>query len=255
MSTHNRQCPVDGCGVWSNRWGGRKTGYPLPPSDVFTLHLLPEVDTAIHNRICEACRKRHIDHSLPLHGRTRRVPPCPPALPDPFLALLDAAEPSSPSQSTAPPSPIAPFSPFTTYLDLLVPLPSPSPPSSHPSPSPEAGKRLPLAETHRHNVMPVLVTTDECRDVVSKRRMATAIGKKRDVVKLYDDNDDDDDDEARDSAAVTDDCSENVRGEGVGSTLALFPLPLGSASSFSPFSSFSSALLFFSFSCLLRSLG
>jgi hypothetical protein len=43
MSAHNIQCPVHGCGVWSNRWG--KKSYPLPSPDVF-IH----VATGLHNR-------------------------------------------------------------------------------------------------------------------------------------------------------------------------------------------------------------
>ena len=53
------RCPVLGCGKRKDEWGGRKGGYPLPSSNVFTLLLSTDVDVSINNRICDACSKRH----------------------------------------------------------------------------------------------------------------------------------------------------------------------------------------------------
>ena len=92
MTAHNKQCPVDGCGVWSSRWG--KRSHPLPPAGSFTLLLSAQVHVSINNRICQPCWKRHSDHTISLDGRTRVVPP---TSSSPLDALLSAISPLPPS--------------------------------------------------------------------------------------------------------------------------------------------------------------
>ena len=111
MPTPNTQCPVHGCGVWSNRWGNKS--YPLPSPHTFTLQLASTIDVSINNRICQRCWERHRDHTMRLDGRIRVSPI---ASPSPLDALLYAAI------VPLPPSPI--------------PLPSPSSVASPPPPLP-----------------------------------------------------------------------------------------------------------------------
>ena len=131
MSAHNNQCPVHGCGVWSHRWTGKKSGYPLPSLDTFALLLAPNVTIDTNTRICTNCYTIHRRPNADLRGRTRITPP-PPL--NPLLGLLAAATsspaqpsaaPSSPSSSTSPPPPLP--------LPSLQPPPLP-PPSSAPCP-------------------------------------------------------------------------------------------------------------------------
>ena len=111
MPTPNLQCPVHGCGVWSNRWG--KKSYPLPSADILTLQLDSTIDISINHRICQPCWERHKNHTMKLDGRTRVHPI---SSPSPLDALLSAAV------SPLPPSP--------------PPLPSPSFVASLPPPPP-----------------------------------------------------------------------------------------------------------------------
>ena len=109
MTAHNKQCPVDGCGVWSSRWG--KRSHPLPPAGSFTLLLNAQVHVSINNRICQPCWKRHSDHTISLDGRTRVVPP---TSSSPLDALLSAISP-------LPPSPIPLSSPPVASLAAAHP--------------------------------------------------------------------------------------------------------------------------------------
>jgi hypothetical protein len=120
MRTPNKQCPVHGCGVWSNRWGGKT--YPLPSPDVFTLQLDAQVDVSVNNRICQPCWKRHRDHTMGLDGRTR----VPVTSSSPLDALLSAihsppssssppSPPSLPSMSSPPPTPAHVITPFPAF--------------------------------------------------------------------------------------------------------------------------------------------
>ena len=94
-----------------------------------------------------------------------------------------------PSHPSSPPSspPLAPASPppFDPILDLfaspLLRLPLAPLPSSDVA---EDGEKLPLSQTTRHNIMPVLVTITNTL-CVRKRRLVTDIGRKRDVLQLY----------------------------------------------------------------------
>jgi hypothetical protein len=61
------RCPVVGCGKRKVAWSGKR-GYRLPSSFAF------EVDQQLavkSTRICLDCYMHHVDHTLPLHGRTR----------------------------------------------------------------------------------------------------------------------------------------------------------------------------------------
>ena len=90
-------CPVAavaGCGVRSDRWTGKKNGYPLPCLDAFTLLLDPTVHITENNRICEQCYNIRRRPKSDAGGRTRIIPPPPP---DTLLELLAAAIPSSTS--------------------------------------------------------------------------------------------------------------------------------------------------------------
>ena len=98
-----------------------------------------------------------------------------------------------PSTSLPTPPSTSPFSPPLTALSPQSTDPvldfftfHPLPPPANPPPPPEVAKGLALSDTDRHNIMPVLITTDVC---VTKRRLATDFGRKRDVVKLYADAD------------------------------------------------------------------
>ena len=113
MPTPNRQCPVDGCGAWSNRWG--KRSYPLSSPNTFTLQLNAHVDVSVNNRICQRCWKRHTDHAVSLKGRTRVIP-------SPSASSLDALLSAA----------ILPFPPATIHLSCAfhvasVPSPPPTP--------------------------------------------------------------------------------------------------------------------------------
>ena len=112
MPTPNTQCPVHGCGVWSNRWGNKS--YPLPSTHSFTLQLASTVDVSINNRICQPCWKRHHDHNMPLDSRTRVQPI---ASPSPLDALLSAAiNPFLPSPPPSnPPTPARVIAPHAAY--------------------------------------------------------------------------------------------------------------------------------------------
>ena len=129
MPTPNKQCPVDGCGVWSSRWG--KRSHPLPSAGRFTLLLNAQVHVSINNRICQPCWKRHSDHTISLDGRTRVLPP---TSSSPLDALLSAISP-------LPPSPIPLSSPpFVASLAAALPTlahiitPSPAHPFVSPTP-------------------------------------------------------------------------------------------------------------------------
>ena len=114
------QCPVAGCGVWSNRWG--KKSYPLPSANIFTLQLDSTIDVSINNRICQPCWERHKDHRMPLDGRIRVHPV---ASPSPLDALLSAAiSPLPPCPSPLPSPP------------CVASLPSPPTPARIITPSP-----------------------------------------------------------------------------------------------------------------------
>jgi hypothetical protein len=104
MSSKARQCPVLGCGKWSNRWKHR--GYPLLNDGSFTLFLDQRLSVPSNTHVCKACWDRHVDHSVPLAGRTRTLA----AAADSMLALLDAAD-----QFQSEPAPAArPLPPLTT---------------------------------------------------------------------------------------------------------------------------------------------
>ena len=115
------QCPVHGCGAWSNRWGTKS--HPLPSPDSFTLQLDGQVATTVNNRICQRCWERHTDHTMGLAGRTRVTPT---VSSSPLDALLSAAIIPfllSPAPLSSPPS----------VTSLPSPPPTPAPPHhSHP---------------------------------------------------------------------------------------------------------------------------
>ena len=121
MSTRNKLCPVDGCAQFSNRWAGKKNGYPLPSLSAFTLLLAPNVNTHANSRICEKCYNIHRRPSSALDGRTRIIPPPPP---NALLELFAAAISSSPSPSAhslpppPPPSPPLPSSALRPLSDI-----------------------------------------------------------------------------------------------------------------------------------------
>ena len=112
MTARNTQCPVNGCGVWSSRWGAKS--YPLPSSGSFTLQLSSLVDASINSRICQPCWKRHNDHAMGLDGRTRVVPT---VSSSPLDALLSAAiHPFLPYPSpTNPPTPARVIAPLLAH--------------------------------------------------------------------------------------------------------------------------------------------
>ena len=122
MPTPNTQCPVHGCGVWSNRWGEKS--YPLPSADILTLQLDTAISPYVNNRICQPCWKRHRDHTMGLDGRTRVVP----------------TVSSSPLDALLSPLPSAPAS-----------LPSPPSLSSLPSPPPNPALALPCLQLPHFN--------------------------------------------------------------------------------------------------------
>ena len=123
MPTPNTQCPVHGCGVWSNRWGNKS--YPLPSTHSFTLLLASTVDVSINNRICQPCWKRHHDHNMPLDSRTRVHPI---ASPSPLDALLSAA--------------------ISPLPQISVPLSSPAPSTSLPSDTLTQARVITVFPTH-----------------------------------------------------------------------------------------------------------
>ena len=149
MSTRNQQCPVDGCGMWSSRWGRKH--FPLPPPNVFSLQLANGVDVVVNNRICVKCYKCNVNDRKPLDGRTRVVPSATYSWATSSAAgidtLIEAAEQNDPPTAPPPPPfvPPPPPSPLTlpssssfSHLSngaLLFPLPPPSPVSGPPSPS------------------------------------------------------------------------------------------------------------------------
>ena len=177
MPTPNSQCPVHGCGVWSNRWG--KKSYPLPSADIFTLQLASTIDLSINNRICQPCWERHRHHTMKLDGRMRVVVLVPIASPSPLDALLSAAISPLPSALVSLPSPLslsslpspsltparvlASFQPPTTVLPNCVHLrhlPSAAqPPSTHQRLAGESpvrrggrGSRLKRQQRRRHRL-------------------------------------------------------------------------------------------------------
>ena len=111
MPTPNSQCPVHGCGAWSNRWGEKS--YPLPTANIFSLQLSSTVDIIINNRICRPCWKRHKDHKMAPDGRIRVHPI---ASPSPLDALLSAVSIPLAQPPVPPPSP-----PFTNSLPSATP--------------------------------------------------------------------------------------------------------------------------------------
>jgi hypothetical protein len=102
MSSKARQCPVLGCGKRSSRWKHR--GCPLPCDGSFTLLLDQRLSVPTNTHVCKACWDRHVDHCVPLAGRTRA-----PAA-DGLLALLDAVD----QQSEPPPASLPPPPPTTS---------------------------------------------------------------------------------------------------------------------------------------------
>ena len=123
MTARNTQCPVNGCGVWSHRWG--KKSYPLPSADFFTLQLASPIDLSINNRICQPCWERHRHHTIKLDGRIRVHPI---ASPSPLDTLLSAA--ISPLPQTS------------------VPLSSPPPSTSLPSDTPTQARVITVFPTN-----------------------------------------------------------------------------------------------------------
>ena len=114
------QCPVHGCGAWSNRWGTKS--HPLPSPDSFTLQLDGQVATTVNNRICQRCWERHTDHTMGLAGRTRVTPT---VSSSPLDALLSAAIipfPLSPAPLSSPPSVTSLPSPPPTPARLITPI-------------------------------------------------------------------------------------------------------------------------------------
>ena len=114
------QCPVHGCGAWSNRWGTKS--HPLPSPDSFTLQLDGQVATTDNNRICQRCWERHTDHTMGLAGRTRVTPT---VSSSPLDALLSAAIipfPLSPAPLSSPPSVTSLPSPPPTPARLINPI-------------------------------------------------------------------------------------------------------------------------------------
>ena len=131
QGTKPPHCPVSGCGVRSDRWTGKKDGYPLPSLDAFTLLLSPNVTIDTNTRICKKCYNIHRRPNADLRGRTR-ITPLPPL--NPLLGLLAAAT-SSPAQPSAAPS--SPSFSASPPPPLPVPPPPPPPlppPSSAPCP-------------------------------------------------------------------------------------------------------------------------
>jgi hypothetical protein len=112
MTARNTQCPVNGCSVWSSRWGAKS--YPLPSAGSFTLQLNSLVDASINSRICQPCWKRHNDHAMGLDGRTRVVPT---VSSSPLDALLSAAiHPFLPSPPPSnPPTPAHVIAPLLAH--------------------------------------------------------------------------------------------------------------------------------------------
>ena len=114
------QCPVHGCGAWSNRWGTKS--HPLPSPDSFTLQLDGQVATTVNNRICQRCWERHTDHTMGLAGRTRVTPT---VSSSPLDALLSAAIipfPLSPAPLSSPHSVTSLPSPPPTPARLITPI-------------------------------------------------------------------------------------------------------------------------------------
>ena len=101
MPTPNLQCPVHGCGVWSNRWG--KKSYPLPSADILTLQLDSTIDISINHRICQPCWERHKNHTMKLDGRTRVHPISSPSPVDALLSAAISPLPQSPVPHPSPP--------------------------------------------------------------------------------------------------------------------------------------------------------
>ena len=148
------QCPVNGCGEWSNRWGEKS--YPLPSANIFTLQLASTVDVSINNRICRPCWKRHRNHSMGLDGRTRVAPA---VFSSPLDALLSAASicplplslpPSSSSDASLPPPP-------PTLARVVTPFPAYPIVSSSPSHVQYSSTTRPALGPQQSNYSPTTV--------------------------------------------------------------------------------------------------
>jgi hypothetical protein len=140
MPTPNKQCPVDGCGVWSSRWG--KRSHPLPSAGSFTLLLNAQVNVSINNRICQPCWKRHSDHTISLDGRTRVLPPTSSSSLD---ALLSAISPIPLSSTASLPASFPPPTPARLITPILA----------HPVVSPVSSTEL-TSPRRTHSSPPVL---------------------------------------------------------------------------------------------------
>ena len=165
-----KQCPVQGCGKWSNRWKHR--GYPLPNDGSFTLLLDQRLSAPTNSHICKACWDRHVDHSVPLAGRTR----APAAAADGLLALLDAADQS---QSEPPPPVSLPPPPLTTSSTLAPPTTTSTIYAAVPSVHPQILSPPPLALSDLTNA-PIDVAPPGSRRSLSlkrKREMLRAVDK------------------------------------------------------------------------------
>ena len=172
------QCPVHGCGAWSNRWGTKS--HPLPSPDSFTLQLDGQVATTVNNRICQRCWERHTDHTMGLAGRTRVTPT---VSSSPLDALLSAINPLPPSPVHLPSPPCVASLPSAppTLARLIIPFPAyPSSSSTLTQLSSSSSSARPVLQQvitsprRTHSSPPVLdlspapATYSECqRDVVA----------------------------------------------------------------------------------------
>ena len=134
------QCPVHGCGAWSNRWGTKS--HPLPSPDSFTLQLDGQAATTVNNRICQRCWERHTDHTMGLAGRTRVTPT---VSSSPLDALLSAISPISLSSTASLPA----SSPPPTPARLITPI------LAHPVASPSSSTVI-ISPRRTHSSPPVL---------------------------------------------------------------------------------------------------
>src|ERR1700744_4718664 len=99
MPGPKRQCPVLGCGKWSNRWKG--AAHRHPDRSVFTLMLDRQLALPSNTHICHECYRRHHDHDVSLDGRTREAPFQSSYPPDVLLPAIELSSSSFSSSSSS----------------------------------------------------------------------------------------------------------------------------------------------------------
>jgi hypothetical protein len=171
-----KQCPVAGCGKWSNRWAKSDRGHPLPPVGSFSLLLQTEWATSSNNLVCIGCWERHTGRIKSLDGRTRIVHS------SPLDVLMDAAAADSTSSSS--PSTAA----AAADADALPPPLSPPrlPPDTHSSqccPPQSDPHPAPPLRPPRTVLSDITNVAAAHRQQSPARRHSTPLKRKREVVR------------------------------------------------------------------------